>query len=515
MKRTLILTGLALLAALVCLAATTAPAEPSIQKKQLVLLPDAQDPVIDFRLLWKVGSQDDPKGKEGLANLTAELMAGGATRNNSYEQIIQKLYPLAADYSVQVDKEVTVIAGRVHRDNLAAYYPLLLDAVLHPTFDAKDFERVRQEVLSGIERNLRYANEEELGKAALYEFIYQGTPYQHLTEGYVSSLQALTVEDVKNFYREHFRADNLLVGLGGGYAEAFPDQVRRDLSALPTGQAPAAVAVKPAPVHGLEVLIVEKPTTSTAISLGYPLPVLRNQADFYPLWLADSWLGTHRNSASHLYQVIREARGLNYGDYAYIEYFPQGGRRDFPPPNVVRHSQMFEIWIRPVEAAYGHFAVRAAVRELKKLVDDGMSEDAFALTQKFLLKYYRHYAPTAMARLGYAMDDVLYGVPGRYLEILPKEIAGLDRAKVNQAVKRNLEAADLKIVFVTQDAEGLKKALTEDTPSPVTYRTPKPQSVLDEDKQIEVFPLKVDPAKIHIVKASDMFEKPLSELPQR
>src|SRR3546814_9933605 len=37
------------------------------------------------------------------------------------------------------------------------------------------------------------------------------------------------------------------------------------------------------------------------------------------LWLAKTWLGEHRSSSSHLYQRIREERGMNYGDYAYVE----------------------------------------------------------------------------------------------------------------------------------------------------------------------------------------------------
>ena len=44
----------------------------------------------------------------------------------------RKLNPLAAGYSSSVDKEMTIISGRTHKDNLADFYPLLLDAVLAP-----------------------------------------------------------------------------------------------------------------------------------------------------------------------------------------------------------------------------------------------------------------------------------------------------------------------------------------------------------------------------------------------
>ena len=41
---------------------------------QCVLLPVPSDPTISFRLWFKVGSQDDPPGKEGLAAITAAML---------------------------------------------------------------------------------------------------------------------------------------------------------------------------------------------------------------------------------------------------------------------------------------------------------------------------------------------------------------------------------------------------------------------------------------------------------
>ena len=60
---------------------------------------------------------------------------------------------------------------------------------------------------------------------------------------------------------------------------------------------------------------------------------------------------------------IRELRGLNYGDYSYIESFPEGGERSMPPVNVPRRRHLFEIWIRTLPTAQAPFALRAALRE--------------------------------------------------------------------------------------------------------------------------------------------------------
>jgi len=233
---------------------------------------------------------------------------------------------------------------------------------------------------------------------------------------------------------------------------------------------------------------------------------LRGQPDFYAMALANSWFGEHRNSSSHLYQVIREARGLNYGDYSYIEHFPNGGRRQFPPPNVARRHQIFEVWIRPVPKEAGLFAFRAALRELNLLVSNGLSEQQFNLTREFLSNYILHYAPTTMMKLGYALDDNFYGIDGHFLELFPQKIKALTKEQVNRTIKTYLQDRNIKVVFVTSNARKLKDMLINNKPSPIKYKTPKPQSVLEEDKAISAYPLTVDPEKVTIVPVEKLFE---------
>lgn len=471
-----------------------------------VELPIQTDPTVSMRVWFKVGSQDDPAGKEGLANLTAQLISEGATDSNSYEQILEKLYPMAAGYGAQVDKEMTVFFGRTHLDNLDGFAKLFQEALLQPAFTEADFNRLKSNLLNYLEKSLRYANDEEFGKAALSQMVFAGTPYAHPTAGYIESVKSLTLDDVKSFYQSHYTRGNVALGLAGGYPKEFSKRFSSTLAQLPAGKPMPIPKPVPAAIEGLEVLLIDKNTSSTAISLGFPINLVRsNSKDFYALWLANSWLGEHRNSASHLYQVIREARGMNYGDYSYIEHFPNAGGSRFPQPNVGRRQQIFQIWIRPVQNSARHFAVRAAVRELKHLVDNGLSPEDFELTRKFLKSYHLNYAPTSMMRLGYALDDVFYGLNPGFLASFDRMMDSLTLEDVNAAIKKYLQAENLKLVMITQDAAALQQALIADAVSPMVYESPKPASVLEEDKEIERFPLRVAPEKITVKRADEMF----------
>lgn len=456
--------------------------------------------------MFKTGSQNDPPGKEGLAALTVSVIAGGSSKHHSYEEILDLMYPMATSISGQVDKEVTLLSGRTHVDNLDKYYALFKEVILEPAFTEEDFTRIQNDMLNYLRTSLRYSQDEELGKEALYEFIFAGTPYEHNEEGYVVSLSSITLDDVRAFYRDNYTHDNVVIGIGGGFDEKFSKMVRADFAKLPAGKPSKVSTPTPDPIKGMHVRIIEKEAGSTAISFGFPIDVTRGSKDFYALAMATSWLGEHRSQFSHLFDVIREKRGLNYGDYAYIEHFPGGHRRQFPPPNVPRSQQIFQIWIRPVPHEANVFAFRAAVRELEAIIENGMSQEEFDLTRKFLKGYILHYAPTTSLKLGYALDDQFYNIADGHWSTYAKMLDELTREDVNAALKKYLNYKNMKIVFITEDAESLKAVLVANDPSPITYESEKPAAILEEDKYISTYPLDIKAENVTIVRVEEVFE---------
>src|SRR5881396_525343 len=144
---------------------TTLPALPS--KIPTVLLPGTS-PLVTFRILFMTGSSFDPPGKEGVAALTAAMLAEGGTRTRNYQQIVEAMYPMATSLEWQVDKEMTVFSGTTHLENLDSYYALLKDMLLEPGFRSEDFTRLQDDAINFLKVSLRQGNDEELGKEYLY-----------------------------------------------------------------------------------------------------------------------------------------------------------------------------------------------------------------------------------------------------------------------------------------------------------------------------------------------------------
>ncbi|MEW5850241.1 MAG: pitrilysin family protein [Myxococcota bacterium] len=464
-------------------------------------------PQLNIKLLFTVGSAHDPKGKEGLAALSGTMLAEGGSKALAIDEINKALYPMAGSFSVQVDKEMTTFTGSIHRDNVKPFLDIVLPQLLDPGMRPDDFKRLKDRQLNALTTDLRSNNEEELGKERLQGNIFAGTPYGHPVLGTVAGIQAITLDDVKDHVKKAYTRANLTVGISGDIPDELLPILKRELGTLPAqsglGALPRFEGRKP---KGMEVEIIQKETAATAISFGHPIAVTRSHPDFPALTVMRAWLGEHRSSVSHLYQQIREIRGMNYGDYAYIEAFPRGMYQFFPDPNIARRAQLFEIWLRPVQPQNAHHALRIAHYELEKLIQNGMSPEDFERTREYLMKNVYIMTATQNAQLGYALDSRWYGIP-EYTTYMREKLKALTVADVNRAMKEHLSSKDLSMVIITKDAAGLKNALVSDAVSTITYDAEKPKELLEEDKLIGARKLGIPAANVRITPVDQVFAK--------
>jgi len=489
--------------------AMAAPAAPQ-QTAQIKFLEQKSElPNVMMKFLFTNGSGSDPKGKEGLAVLAASMITDAGSKDMRIDEINKALYPIAGAFFNQVDKEMTTITGVIHKDNLDRFLGIAMPQLLTPGFRDEDFQRIKDQQLNALKQDLRNNNEEELGKEQLQNVVFAGTPYGHTPLGTVAGLESITLDDVKKFIADNYNASNVVVGLSGDYPSTLVARLTSDLGALGAGAEETALAalpaIKGAVPTGLQVQIIKKETRATAISMGHPIPVTRNMADFAALNLARVWLGEHRASSGRLYDRIRETRGLNYGDYAYVEFFNRPGRQFFPSPNIARRSQLFEIWIRPVVPENAQMAMRIALHETQKMIDKGLSQEDFNNTRDYLMKNVYLMTANQNQRLGYAMDSWWYGM-GDYVDTMRAAYAKLTRDDVNKAIRKYLSAKNLHVVIITKDAEGLRTTLLADGVSSIKYDAPKPDLV-EDDKVIGSYKLNLKPENVKIVNADEVFAK--------
>jgi zinc protease len=460
-----------------------APFVVAAEPLQPVGLP-AAGPVTWVQVTVRAGTAFDPPGKEGLAWLTAMTLREGGAGALGSAQVDATLDELGTDVEVLVDRELVTFRTRGLHEDQETLAGVLGDMLVRPQLEAESFHRLRDGSADFLSRGIM-ASDEALGLTVFESWLFAGHPYGHPLRGRAGVLPTLELEDVKNFLADRYVRPALTLGIAGPAVDvagnidgAAPGgaglaQLRKELSSLPPRLVQPQTPRRSPPVEGRQLLVVEKPTQSTGVHFGHPLEVNRSHEDWPALTLAFTALGEHRQSHGRLYKALRGERGLNYGDYAYVEVYRQAGWSSQQEPGTSALQGAFVTWLRPTAAENGPFALKAAVSLIEDFVETGLTPEEFESTRKYLSGRVALWADHPGRRLGWAVEARALRQPDPISD-LPAALATLDVATVNAAIQRHIRPQDLKIVVVTGDGEAFVRAVEGDAPTPLTYTAAPP-----------------------------------------
>jgi predicted Zn-dependent peptidase len=230
---------------------------------------------VSLDVILRAGSAADPKGKEGLAALTAAMLDEGAGARSALE-IADEIDYLGAELRIEAEREYSAISLDTLRRNLAPALDILADVVLRPRFEEAEWQRVKGLWLG----DLAQRREEPVQVARVVgdrAFYGEDHPYGHPTTGYTSSVEGIDLQQVKDFYRRHVRPDIAAVICAGDVsaAELKSELEKRLGSWKAEGPAPALPEARPAapPAGGPRLVVVDKPRApQTVIRIQLPAP---------------------------------------------------------------------------------------------------------------------------------------------------------------------------------------------------------------------------------------------------
>jgi zinc protease len=442
-------------------AATPAPQTPPTYTpgEPRVTTLDSRAPLVTIRVMITHGSTSDPVGKEGLAALVAEAVTDGGFRGANGDVTKERLAEMAIPWgsrarpSVFTSARATTFFFTAPRDVIGRYVSEVLQPMLtQPLFAAAEIDRLKNEAVSQIS-SIRSEDLEGLGLAAIDQYVFAGTRYAHHIVGRESTIPTLTRDDVVRFYRDFYRPENTIVGISTTDATVV-DQVRNAVRAInrdATTPSPALAEEKPAPFTGRHALVIEEPNAPAAsVHLGFPIDVTRGDADYWPLYVANVWLGTHRDSFGQLYQKIREERGYNYGDYSYIEYWSGRPSSLFQVFNQPREQQYFSVWVRPVKQEHAVHLMKAISYEVEQMIRNGLTAEQVAEAKNKARVLYLNLGETVPRLVGARVDDAFYGASNAgFLDTYIEAVNRVTPEQVNAALRRHLSMANVKYVVVT------------------------------------------------------------------
>ncbi|HVZ72564.1 MAG TPA: pitrilysin family protein [Polyangia bacterium] len=390
-------------------------------------------PIVHLVIASRSGAAVDPRHREGLTNLAAEMAlrgAGGKTR----EQLDTALDSLGATLEVHTDRDHTRFEGEVLARNLDAYLALLGDVLLRPTFAPAELARTKRELVAQLEE-LRTDDHALCGRYFARN-VYGDHPYGHPPEGLAAAIEATTPAEVAAHFKRHFVGRNLIVAASGDVDAAdFGARLARAWKGMRDLAAPGVDPLElraPVPPKGWRIQLVDKPERQQAqVMFGHPV-VPASDPDYLPLELGLAAFGGHGMTAT-LMDEVRTKRGLAYGAYMSMSERRAAGAVS---------GWVFSGTDKTVAT------LKLSLKLYVALMDKGLTTERIEAFRKFLIGSHAADMDAPAHRLDARVTAEIAGLPADWVDTYAARLGAIKPAAVNAALKRHVHARDLAITMV-------------------------------------------------------------------
>jgi predicted Zn-dependent peptidase len=254
------------------------------------------------------GSRDEPAERAGASHFLEHLLFKG-TPSRSAAAIAEALDEVGGDCNAYTTKEYTAFYIRLLAEHLDLGLDILSEIMWDPALAPGDVEAERTVILDEI---LMHADEPaDLVAEHWTESLFPGHPLGRDPLGTAESVRATSATDVREFFEEHYRPQNMVVSVAGDFDhQQVAESLQARFTGAPGGQAPAreAPVEPPQPLH-----VVYKTTEQAHLAFG-ARSVSRFDESRFALAVLNHVLGG--GLSSRLFQKVREQRGLAYSIFS-------------------------------------------------------------------------------------------------------------------------------------------------------------------------------------------------------
>jgi predicted Zn-dependent peptidase len=345
------------------------------------------------------------------------------------------------------------------RDKLEPALEVIADALARPTYDGKDVEIVRGELLSTFDRE-----KSAIGtvhgwaiKNALYPV---GHPYRDAGNDRAADIRAVTRTDLVQFAKSHLTPNGMTAVVAG---DVTPADLRAALAAAfgswrgaPTKRpAPPPTVPKTADPTRRVFLVDRRGAAQTHVSVVAP-SIARTARNYPAMLVFNRILGG--SVSSRLFKNLREQRGLTY--WVGSQLSTRHGVGELTAGGAVVKEK-------------SAIAIREILNEIERLATEPVPPDELKAATDGLV----HELPGMFEALGSVLwtygEAPVHGLPPDELSLRPARIAAVTSEEVMAIAKSYFDRKSLRVV-VTGDASVVRRDLEQLELGPVLSIDPAP-----------------------------------------
>ena len=400
----------------------------------IFLQEDHELPFIDGTILIRGGSRDVSGDKVGLVTMYGESWRTSGSINKAGDVLDAELAQKAASIETGGGTATTSLSWGSFKQDFDSVFADALDLLLHPDFKADKLALAKRQVATAISR--RNDNPDQIALREATKIVYGPTnPYGRQAE--YSTIDAVTLGDLKSWHDRTVAPNNIIVAVGGDFDSAQMEQtLRKVFEPLQRGAAFPKIQVDfTGPKPGVYFADKQDINQTTVEIVG--LGTERNNPDFYALTVMNEIFSG--GFGSRLVQSVRTRLGLAYD-------VGGGFGAQYDHPGVFRS----EAGTKSASTVPAAKAILDEISRLKSIPPSAaeMKKAKDQVMNSFIFNY-----DTPQKVLNEQVTLAFYGYPPDYLEKFRTGIERVTAADVTRVAQKYIEPDKLAIVVVGNKAD--------------------------------------------------------------
>jgi zinc protease len=312
----------------------------------------------------KIGGLLDPDEKLGLADFVSSALMRG-TQKRDFQKLYDELESVGASFGYNSGTHYVNLGGRSLVEDLPLLLDVMADTLQNPTFPSDQVEKLRAQMLTGLA--IRAQDTSDMASLTFDQVLFNRHPYSRPDEGWPETVQAITLDDLKEFHRKYYGPRGVVISIVGAVEPekavseverilgGWQNEAQEDAPALPEFTPPTKTNKKHHSIAG---------KSQSDIVMGTYGPK-RNDPEFMSASLGNNILGQF-GLMGRIGDVVREKSGLAY--YAYSSLSAGIGPGTWYVSAGVNPSNVEK-------------ATNLIVQELKRYVDGGVTKEELTDSQ--------------------------------------------------------------------------------------------------------------------------------------
>ena len=399
------------------------------------LMEDHELPLVSGSTTFRTGERLTPDGQTGLGTITGDAMRLGGTETYAPDALNLALEQRAAAVETLVDTATGTASFNVLTEDLEEVFGIFADVVRRPAFAPDKIEFLKNQYRGVIDR--RNDDPDEIVSREFRKLVYgANSPYARTIEH--TTLDAISRDDIINFYRASVRPDQIILAIAGDFEpdlmkalieEAFGDwQVANDVPSLST--TPSASQLQAG------VFLVEQPQLSQSyVQIGH-IGGQRNSPDYAALSVLNEVLN---GFGGRLFNEVRSRQGL-----AYVVYAFWAARYDYPGLFIGGGQTRSEATVPFIQS------VKQGIAEIR---ETPVSDEELARAKDSVLNSFVFNFQNPEQSLSRLVRYEYYDYPQDFVFQFRQAIADITSEDVLAAAQTHLKPEDLVILVVGNSAE--------------------------------------------------------------